>query len=291
MSTRNIAYSKTAIALGSVAFGLFYAGGLAYFEALESLIYGIAVQPASLGEMLGLYAPVAAILIVISVVLGFVLFGEWKPFGRTLRAWQRWVLVPLLGYLAAAGLIFGYLQLADPSGSNDEFLGLLTYLGAVGILPLETLLILIPQPNFAPKAADAQVDSIEDEHHLPTENTPVDLAEPQYLVIEANGSDPQFKVLFADLIAVEAADNYCKFHYLKDGQRKTKILRLKMKEAEEAVQGRAGFFRVHRSFLVNAEMVEEVLGNSQAYRLQMRGLEDAVPVSRSFDVEVFRRFE
>jgi DNA-binding LytR/AlgR family response regulator len=290
MMMRSISYSKTAIALGSVAFGLFYVGGLAYFEALESLIDGAQYQPASVGDFLALYAPVAAILITVSVVFGFLLFDAWRPLGRPLRSWQRWVLVPLSGFLVAAGLIFGYLQWADPSGGNSELLDLLIYLGAVGILPLEALLILLPQPTFVPPHPPTPLHSENDPKGARAEAIAMQQpATPQSLLIEANGSDPQFRVQFSDLIVVEAADNYCKFHYLKDGQRKTKILRMKMKEAEEALQGHAGFHRVHRSFLVNADMVEQVQGNSQAYRLQMLHLEEHVPVSRSFDVEVLRR--
>jgi DNA-binding LytR/AlgR family response regulator len=62
-----------------------------------------------------------------------------------------------------------------------------------------------------------------------------------------------------------------------------------MKEAEEALQNAPHFYRCHRSFLVNGGMVEEVLGNSQAYRLKLMYLEESVPVSRSFDIEPLRK--
>jgi DNA-binding LytR/AlgR family response regulator len=124
----------------------------------------------------------------------------------------------------------------------------------------------------------------------PTSVSPSDPAPPQqFLRLEAGFGEPPLEIPIADLILLEAADNYCKFHYLKDQQRKVKVLRMQMKVAEASLSNAPGFYRCHRSYLVNGQMIETVLGAAQNYRLKVRHLDEPTPVSRSFDIESLRQ--
>jgi DNA-binding LytR/AlgR family response regulator len=276
---------------------------LAYFELLERLL-GTDPMPASFAHTFWAYLPVALLLVVLSIALAPMLFGEGRFLGKVIAGWVRWIAVPVVAYLLAALLVGGYAFLLTRGASpaheaNADWGMLLVVMATVGILPLQLALILIPsQASAATKVALAPPDAtgVAAATAAATAEAPSP-ATPSIWVVEASQGEPQFKVLVADVIAVEAADNYCKIHHLKDGRCKTKLLRMTLKEAEEALQkvivanapaAPIGFHRCHRSFLVNGALVEEVLGNSQAYRLRMRYLEEPVPVSRSFDVEVFK---
>jgi LytTr DNA-binding domain len=281
-------YPKSWLAVGGAGFGLYFTLGLAYFETFGEI--------AAAGIVF--FLPVGLILMLTALLLTFGLFGEPRP-GKTARPpWMRWILLPIGAFCIAGTALYVYAMLCAPAGCGTAFLlqNIVIHMALLGLLPVQMALVLIPTRG-APQTSSTATMSVGGVGEVPqpmgmngdspqTEQLPTPSS---MLVIEANGSEPQFKIPAADLIAVEAADNYCKFHHLKDGQRKTRTLRKTMKEAEEALQGMPGFYRCHRSFLVNGAWVEEVVGNSQAYRLKMQYMEDAVPVSRSFDVEQLRR--
>ncbi len=102
-------------------------------------------------------------------------------------------------------------------------------------------------------------------------------------------------------ITVVKGDN---FHPLKPGEivaviasgKKTRIVtpgeeyedHKTISQFEELLEGR-GFFRCHRSFLINLNYIEKIgLWFNNTYQLTMTGLEEKVPVSRS-NVHEFRK--
>jgi DNA-binding LytR/AlgR family response regulator len=43
-------------------------------------------------------------------------------------------------------------------------------------------------------------------------------------------------------------------------------------------------------FIVNIQFVEKLSGNSQGFRLRLKNVEPTIPVSRSLDDEITKRF-
>ncbi len=291
MQARKSTYSKHAPTIGGLLFGLYYTICLYYFETFSADVFLRGGEGGG-GKELLLYLPVAVILTVAAVVLGRILFGELKQGAAPRPGWMRWAAIPLGFFVStwSALAIYGAVMIHDTNATSEFLLRLLIFMLIAGLLPLQAALMIIPQPKARKRVA---LEADEDAHVIAEADAETKKiagadAATFMLVIEASQGEPQFKIAASELVAVEAADNYCKFHHVKDGQRKTKVLRMTMKEAEEALQGAEHFYRCHRSFLVNGAMVEEVLGNSQAYRLKMRHLEEPVPVSRAFDVEPLR---
>ncbi len=103
-------------------------------------------------------------------------------------------------------------------------------------------------------------------------------------------SNPSGKILFkaasSNVIAFEANDNYVMIHFIKDSELVKQMERISLKKIEDLLR-RNGiiFFRVHKSFIVNPTFITEVLGVSQAYKLKLSHLQEAIPVSRQFDIE------
>jgi DNA-binding LytR/AlgR family response regulator len=283
METRPPTYSKLALTLGGVVFGLYYTCCLFYFEAFSCEAF-VGPGLCDAAQWVPIYLPVAAILVLASVGLGRMLFGELRLGAAPRTAWFRRLVISFVFFAMtwSALAIYGVAIIVDMREMGHFLMQLVLFMLLIGLLPLQAALVILPKPKL-PKSNLPEAEAPE-----PALPAPMD-APPAWLVVEASQGEAPFKVAIAELIAVEAADNYCKFHFLKDGQHKTKLLRMTMKEAEEALPSAPHFYRCHRSFLVNGGMVEEVLGNSQAYRLKLMHLEEAVPVSRAFDIEPLRK--
>jgi hypothetical protein len=263
-------------ALSGGVYGIYYTLGLVYFE---TYVFSHWV----------LHLPVW----VIFGLQGGLLASRWLSRGRQIRTWRKGVEFVCTSWVAGA-VLFGYSAWVSSEGGSWKLLGLIfLHLGLLSLHPLVALLVLAQGRRPRSKSGSVKAPTPVEE---PTTLAPAPQAVPAvqseelgtfHLLEEKAGED--FKVPFADLVLVEAADNYCKFHFFREGKAKTKTLRITLKEVEGYLASQPGFHRCHRSYLVNASRVEEVLGTSQAHRLKIEGFELQVPVSRSFEVEVFRK--
>lgn len=113
------------------------------------------------------------------------------------------------------------------------------------------------------------------------------------MLLFTGGAKERLEVAVADFLYAEAEGNYVKvFYRLAEGKRvSTKLLRITMKQAEEAVASASSIIRCHRAFLVNIRKVVRVDGNSQGYKLSLEGGGEEVPVSRAYAKEVKKLIE
>lgn len=91
-----------------------------------------------------------------------------------------------------------------------------------------------------------------------------------------------------DIMAVEAANNYCKFHIYQGGNRKTEMLRISIKNVAQQLSDFPFMIRCHRSFLVNGHFAQSIDGTARSERLKLRDLE--IPLSRSFDKNLLQPY-
>lgn len=84
-----------------------------------------------------------------------------------------------------------------------------------------------------------------------------------------------------DVLYISSSGNYIEVVYLKDQKPDRSILRSTLTKAEEVVSHLGGFFRCHRTFLVNLNRVGEVHGNAQGYRLDLGFDLESIPVARA----------
>jgi|GEM_PF-1119549 len=82
------------------------------------------------------------------------------------------------------------------------------------------------------------------------------------------------------LLYAEADDNYSRIYWLEGGKVQERLLRLTLKNLEEQLPGET-VVRVHRSFLANLALVDELRGNASGYRLFFSSAETEVPVART----------
>lgn len=250
--------------IGGALFGLYCTLGLAYFETYP---------PASFQT----YLLAGICLMVAWAILSAVYFSR-KHKSPLLDGLGT----GLLGLLTSGFLVWAIGGIMTEAGLSLDLLYTVFFnLMLVGIHPVLAALILIPAPrNSSPLRKDGDQATVEGG----TEQS----VEKSALVFDAGSGETVLSVQPEDLILIEAADNYCKLYFVPSGTRTSKLVRMPMKEAERVVHQVAGFYRCHRSYIVNAAYVEKVLGVSQSYRLKVRHLSEEVPVSRSFDITVFR---
>ena len=121
----------------------------------------------------------------------------------------------------------------------------------------------------------------EPEQPLPIEvEEPSEKPCPQELTLTGTTNE-SVTLPISDLLFIEAVGNYVKVCHLRDGQVRTDMLRVTMKQMEETLQGYPMVVRCHRAFLVNLGQVEQINSHSGSTQLLIKHCHESLPVSRS----------
>lgn len=266
---------KIWLILGGIGFGVYFTLGLGYFDTMG---FGT--------DTLVRYVPILLLLMGQCIVSAILLYGKGTPPSPL-----KLGLIPLLTFSLTGLLLFGYGAWMTGSGVTLElFVRIFRDLLLVGLLPVVAALVLM---QGKPKAKETSPQVTE---RAPKLEQTVQDSESIPLTFQPSGAGSSIDLSFSNLIMVEAADNYCKIHFLEAGESRMEMLRIKMKEIETVLAEKSQqepqplpVFRCHRSFLVNGNKVEKITGNSQSYKLKMTVYEELVPVSRSFDLTPIRQ--
>ena len=97
--------------------------------------------------------------------------------------------------------------------------------------------------------------------------------------IEGTGKREKYDVAVDDLYAVKAEDNYVIFYSLKNNIIKKWMLRVTMSDVERQLT--TDFIRIHRSFIINKNYIENLSGNITNTKVKIQKIDDEFPVSRS----------
>lgn len=89
-----------------------------------------------------------------------------------------------------------------------------------------------------------------------------------------------------ELLVAESDGNYVKIACYQEGKLLQRSLRLTLKQVEDAFSGYPFIQKCHRAFVVNLHFIEKVKGNSQGYRLVLKGWSEEIPVARSYNKEI-----
>jgi DNA-binding LytR/AlgR family response regulator len=121
----------------------------------------------------------------------------------------------------------------------------------------------------------------EPEQPLPIEvEEPSEKPRPQELTLTGTTNE-SVTLHISHLLFIEAVGNYVKVCHLRDGQVRTDMLRVTMKQMEETLQGYPMVVRCHRAFLVNLGQVEQINSHSGSTQLLIKHCHESLPVSRS----------
>ena len=121
----------------------------------------------------------------------------------------------------------------------------------------------------------------EPEQPLPIEvEEPIEKPRPQELTLTGTTNE-SVTLPISHLLFIEAVGNYVKVCHLRDGQVRTDMLRVTMKQMEETLQDYPMVVRCHRAFLVNLGQVEQIISHSGSTQLLIKHCHESLPVSRS----------
>ena len=110
-------------------------------------------------------------------------------------------------------------------------------------------------------------------------------------ILENESGKVLLNVFINQIICFEANDNYVITYYMnKQNELKKSMERISLKKIEELLDGLgvSSFSRVHKSYLIHNEYIEEIKGKAQAQKIKLKNLELLVPVSRSFQVATLK---
>ncbi|MFO7789074.1 MAG: LytTR family DNA-binding domain-containing protein [Bacteroidales bacterium] len=92
-----------------------------------------------------------------------------------------------------------------------------------------------------------------------------------------------------ELLYAVSDGNYVVFHLYTNNEIKKIPIRNSISDIESQLKDVPYFFRCHRGFIVNLNMVESQKGNSSGYLLKIKHSKDTIPVSRK-NTEIFNQF-
>jgi len=162
------------------------------------------------------------------------------------------------------------------------------YTGAVGVFPV-SFVVLAKYILLLRRYRSAAVDI---GRQLPAqEEVEEQITAGRLITLLGDNQGELLQLSAAELICIEAADNYVRVHCLRADKPSAAMLRSSLKKMEEMLSGLPQFFRCHRTYLVNLDRVTGVSGNAQGLKLQLEGFTGPVPVSRSLNKELQSRLQ
>lgn len=115
-----------------------------------------------------------------------------------------------------------------------------------------------------------------------------DLSEP-VITLEGDNQQERITLPASGICYLAASDNYVRVVFTTDGNHKSELLRGTLRKMESQLSGYPAFFRCHRTYIVNLDLVHHVSGNAQGFKLHLQGIPDLIPVSRSLNDEITKR--
>lgn len=192
---------------------------------------------------------------------------------------HMWIIFLIgLGFLLY-GNIGGYLRI-----NLSTFIRAQISTVTVGIFPV-TFIVLVKQIRLLKKYANSAIELNKTikEHDSQSGNEEI-LNQPISLSSES-GRD-RIQIRLNNLLLVKSVENYVEVYWDADQGIKKNLLRSSLKKIEEDLKSYSSIFRCHRTYLVNLKNIDRITGNSQGYRLVFKGIEDSIPVSRSYSKDL-----
>jgi len=102
----------------------------------------------------------------------------------------------------------------------------------------------------------------------------------EIIVIGSKAKKEELSFYPGEFIYAESEGNYVIFHLIKQEKSFEVVIRNSISEIEQQLAVIPFFMRIHRAFIVNLEKVSSKKGNSLGYRLELKGSNNVLPVSR-----------
>ncbi len=192
---------------------------------------------------------------------------------------EKWNIRKQIVFISAITFMIGVFNYLYNSTIGAEIapqyslLKMLSFTLAVGILPILVLTYVFEK--YEKKKNQYIASNIQVPEEKQKEDT---LA----IIPDAN-KDEKLDILCSAFLYAESHKNYCLVYYLFQGSTHKKLLRLSLKNLNEQLDNKSQFVRCHRSYVINIEHIENIIGNARSLEIKLKHIEKNIPVSRTFD--------
>ena len=198
------------------------------------------------------------------------------------RSWKEivYLLITTL-FIGAANYIL-ILYLYPRNTSLQGFLKAELITLQIGVFPILFTVFMkqmLMYRRFAEEAKEVSDDIRVQEEKAPTLSPPLNNLK---IILKGDNQKEELQLFPQELLYISSADNYVEANYADGNKRKSLLMRSSLRKMEEQLAGHENFFRCHRMYIVNLQLVTALSGNAQGLKLHMQGLDEAIPVSRNF---------
>ena len=191
-------------------------------------------------------------------------------------AWTLFVIV----FIAFGNMLYSQWTMGNGFGHVLLWLGITA---AVGVIPATIITLLNYNKLLRKYAGGHLVAKIREPEVNPA-------AAPAGIIFTAENEKDSLTVGVEELLFIESADNYSEVVFLQNDKVEKVLLRGSLSRFEEQAH-HPDVVRCHRSYVVNLRQVENISGNAQGYKLQLRNCPSPVPVARRYGDRVAGYFK
>lgn len=214
-------------------------------------------------------------------VFAVVIFGAvFRWFFKDYYNPQNWTVGKEMIHIVMSFFIIGTLNYWFAIWVYDFNSNLITFLSFEGITLLlggfpVSLLVLL-RYNRLLKANLENASGLNSQLHQPNEDY-----NKQILQLKGELKNDELTIECGQFIYAISADNYVEIFYQVEALKK-QMLRMSLKNVEEQTQQFKPLAKCHRKYLVNLDHVKNFEGNAQGLKLFLDGIDETIPVSRSY---------
>ena len=110
------------------------------------------------------------------------------------------------------------------------------------------------------------------------EKHPIQKEENELVELVGEGKKDIYQLMINDIVYITAQANYCE---IRTKENRRVLIRISLTNIEKQLENFSQIIRVHRSYLINTNHVQNVKGNAQGYKLVLNYTKNLIPVARS----------
>lgn len=225
------------------------------------------------------FVPTLILFLLILLVPRKVLEDSWRIGYEILS-----IVITLCG-IALGNLIYGnYLHIMQFSFTG--YISTLLVVISIGVFPV-TFYVLSTQNKLLKINLEnaGQINNSIKAKSMP----PVFQSNDQIILLSENEKD-KLQMESSQLFYIESSDNYSTIIFNAHGSKKKSMLRGSLKRMESQLNI-DHIVRCHRAYIINLRNVKHVEGNAAGYKVKFEGLEESIPVSRTYSAEVIEKLK
>ncbi len=106
------------------------------------------------------------------------------------------------------------------------------------------------------------------------------------VILSADNQSNPLRLKYRQIVAVRSADNYVEVYHFTEDTLSKKVIRNTLKNIFSKLSSQNEFIRCHRAGIINITHAEKLFRSYGGHMIKMYGLEEPVPVSRQYLIQV-----